>query len=55
MSTRNGLFSPLSISLRTTVISESRSSLAISELTMASACQPRYHLRVSGLAAKLAK
>ncbi len=51
---RLGLFSPLSISLRTTVISVSRSSRAMKLLTIASASQPRYHFRLSGLAEKLA-
>ena len=52
---RTGLFSPDSISLRTTVISVSRSLRAIRLLTMASACQARYQRRLSSLALKLAK
>ena len=52
---RPGLFSPISISLRTTVISVSRSALATWLLTMASASQPRYQARVSLFEAKLAK
>ena len=51
---RLGLFSPLSISLRTTVISLSRSSRAMLLLTMESASQPRYQRRLSSLAEKLA-
>jgi hypothetical protein len=50
-----GLFSPISISLRTTVISVSRSFLAMKEFTIASACQPMYHFRVCGLALNEAK
>ena len=52
---RTGLFSPDSISLRTTVISVSRSLRAIRLLSIASACQPRYQRSVSSLAEKLAK
>jgi hypothetical protein len=52
---REGLFSPDSISLRTTVISVSRSLRAMKLLTMASACQARYQRRFSSLALKLAK
>ena len=53
--TRPGSFSPISISLRTTVISLSRSLRAMKLLTMASACHCKYHFRLSSLAAKLAK
>ncbi len=48
--TENGLFSPLSYSLRTTVISESRSLRAMKEWTMRSASMSSAHLRFSGLA-----
>jgi hypothetical protein len=54
ISMRLGLFSPLSISLRTTVISVSRSARATKLLTIESASQPRYHCRLSSLAEKLA-
>jgi hypothetical protein len=50
-----GLFSPDSISLRTTVISVSRSARAMKLLIIASACQPRYQRRFSSLAEKVAK
>ena len=55
ISTRPGLFSPDSISLRTTVISVSRSARAIRLLIMASACHDKYQRSVSSLTEKLAK
>jgi hypothetical protein len=45
-----GLFSPRSISLRTTVISLSSAVLAMKELTMRSASMPSTQRRVSSLA-----
>ena len=54
-SAMTGWFSPISISLRTTVISLSRSSREMCELTMRSASIRSSHSRVSGLVAKLAK
>ena len=53
--TEMGLFSPISYSLRTTVISVSRSFCAIKELTIASACQPIAHFMLSSVALKLTK
>ena len=51
---RCGLFSPISISLRTTVISVSRSRRAMKLCTIESASQPTYQSRFSALAEKLA-
>ena len=53
--TEMGLFSPISYSLRTTVISVSRSFLAMKELVIASALQPSAHFMLSSLAVKLTK
>ena len=50
-----GLFSPRSSSLRTTVISVSRSLRATKLLIIASASHSMYHFRFASLAAKLAK
>ena len=51
-STLVGRFSPISYSLRTTVISVSRSLRAMNELIMASACQPSAHFMLSSEAVK---
>ena len=51
--TRVGSFSPISYSLRTTVISLSRSFFAMKEFTIASADQSIAHLRLSSLAWKV--
>ena len=53
--TETGLFSPISYSLRTTVISVSRSFCAMKEFTMASACQPSAHFMLSSDAVKETK
>ena len=53
--TEMGLFSPISYSFLTTVISVSRSFCAMKELTMASACQPSAHFMLSSVAVKLTK
>jgi len=55
ISTPAGLLSPASISLRTTVISLSRSALATLELTMRSASSPSSQSSVSSLAGNEAK
>ena len=55
ISTRNGEFSPDSISFRTTVISDSRSSAAMNEFTMRSASRSSAHARFSSLAGKVSK
>ena len=53
--TLKGLFSPISYSLRTTVISVSRSFLAMKELVIASALHPRAQRMLSSFAVKLTK
>jgi hypothetical protein len=54
-STEPGLFSPISNSLRTTVISLSRSSLAMKEFSIRSASMPSAQSRFSSLAASVSK
>ena len=54
-SDRKGSFSPRSISLRTTVISVSRSLRAMNECVIASADQRTYQSSVASFAAQLAK
>ena len=53
--TLTGLFSPISYSFLTTVISVSRSFLAMLEFTMASALQPSAQRMLSSFAVKLTK
>jgi hypothetical protein len=53
--TEKGSFSPCSYSLRTTVISLSRSFFAMNELTMRSASISIAHARLSGEASKSSK
>ncbi|MNL63251.1 hypothetical protein D3C87_1873730 [compost metagenome] len=55
ISMRPGLFSPISISLRTTVISLSRSAREITLLTMRSASMRSAQSRLSSLALKVPK
>ena len=53
--TETGLFSPISNSFLTTVISVSRSFCAMKLFVMASACQPSAHFMLSSVAVKLTK
>ena len=55
INTEMGWFSPDSHSLRTTVISDSRSSAAMNELTMRSASRSIAHARFSSEAGKVSK
>ena len=55
LSTPPGLFSPISNSLRTTVISLSRSDLRTCELTIRSASMPSAQSRLSALADSVSK
>jgi hypothetical protein len=55
INTRLGEFSPDSNSFRTTVISLSRSFLAMKELTIRSASRPIAHAKFSSLAGKVSK
>ena len=54
-STPIGWFSPLSHSFRTTVISDSRSSAEMKELTIRSASRSSAHSRFSSVAGKVSK
>jgi len=54
-STPKGLFSPDSHSLRTTVISDSRSSAAMNEFTIRSDSRSSAHSRLSDDAGKVSK
>ncbi len=53
--TEPALFSPISNSFRTTVISESRSFCDTNEFTMRSASRPSAQSRLSRVAAKVSK
>ena len=53
--TETGRFSPISYSLRTTVISVSRSFFAMKAFVIESACQPSAHFMLSSVAVKLTK